>query len=68
MDEAESRDLLDALYSHSLRPEHIYRHKWRVGDTVAWDNRRIMHNAEPYDMERHARHMHRTCIHGDRPF
>jgi taurine dioxygenase len=66
--EAESRDLLETLYAHSLRPEHIYRHKWRVGDTVAWDNRRIMHNAEPYDMERYTRHMHRTCIHGDRPF
>jgi taurine dioxygenase len=68
MDEAESAALLDSLYAHSVRPEHIYRHKWRVGDTVAWDNRRVMHNAQGYDMARYTRHMHRTCIHGDRPF
>jgi taurine dioxygenase len=68
MDETESRDLLDALYAHSVKPDNVYRHEWRVGDTVAWDNRRIMHQAEPYDMDRYTRHMHRTCIHGDRPF
>lgn len=68
MGEAESRDLLDALYAVCLRPEHIYRHKWRVGDTVVWDNRRVMHNAEPYDMARYTRHMHRCSIHGDKPY
>ena len=68
MSEEESRDLLDALFEHSLRPEFIYRHKWRVGDTVVWDNRRVMHNAEPYDMARFTRHMLRSCVHGDRPY
>ncbi|NKB60521.1 MAG: TauD/TfdA family dioxygenase [Alphaproteobacteria bacterium] len=68
MDEAESQGLLDALFEHCLQPQFIYRHKWWVGDTVIWDNRRVMHNAEPYDMGRYTRHMHRTCIHGDRPF
>ncbi len=68
MPEQESRELLDTLFEHCLKPEFIYRHKWRVGDTVIWDNRRVMHNAEPYDMSRYTRHMHRTCIHGDRPF
>jgi alpha-ketoglutarate-dependent taurine dioxygenase len=66
--EAESAALLDTLFAHSLRPEHVYRHKWRIGDTVVWDNRRVMHQAETYDMSRYTRHMHRTCIHGDRPF
>jgi alpha-ketoglutarate-dependent taurine dioxygenase len=67
-EDTESQNILDALFEHSLNPEHIYRHKWRVGDTVIWDNRRVMHNAEPYDMERYTRHMHRSCVHGDRPF
>lgn len=67
MSEAGSRELLDALFEHSLRPEFVYRHKWRARDTVIWDNRRVMHNAEPYDMERFTRHMHRSCVHGDRP-
>lgn len=68
MDQGESRKLLNALFEHSLQPKFIYRHKWQVGDTVVWDNRRVMHNAETYDMERYTRHMHRSCIHGDRPF
>jgi taurine dioxygenase len=68
MDEADSASLLQALYDHSLQPERIYRHRWRTGDTVLWDNRRVMHHAEPYDMARYTRHIHRTSIHGDRPF
>jgi len=68
LDDAESQALLDDLFAHSLRPAHVYRHKWRIGDTVIWDNRRVMHQAETYDMSRYARHMHRTCIHGDRPY
>jgi taurine dioxygenase len=68
MEEAESHKLLDALYEVCLAPEHIYRHQWSVGDTVVWDNRRLMHNAEPYDMARYTRHMHRCSIHGDAPF
>lgn len=68
MDEAESEALLNALYAHCLQPDFIYRHRWRAGDTVLWDNRRVMHRAEPYDMGRYTRHIHRTSIHGDRPF
>jgi taurine dioxygenase len=67
MPDSESQELLQAIFEHSLQPEFIYRHKWRAGDTVVWDNRRVMHNAEPYDMTRYTRHMHRSCIHGDRP-
>ena len=68
MDEAESQDVLDALFEHCLQPKFIYRHQWKAGDTVIWDNRRVMHNAEPYDMDRYTRHMHRSCIHGDKPY
>lgn len=68
MSAADSQALLDQLFDHCLQPKFIYRHKWRVGDTVVWDNRRVMHNAEPYDMARYTRHMHRTSIHGDRPY
>ncbi|MFT6581035.1 MAG: TauD/TfdA dioxygenase family protein [Alphaproteobacteria bacterium] len=64
---SESRARLDELFDHCLQPHLIYRHQWRLGDTVVWDNRRVMHNAEPYDMARYTRHMHRTSIHGDRP-
>jgi alpha-ketoglutarate-dependent taurine dioxygenase len=68
MDEAQSDALLETLFAHCLQPERIYRHKWRGGDTVFWDNRRVMHNAQPYDMNRYTRHLHRISIDGDRPF
>jgi taurine dioxygenase len=45
MTDAESRPLLDMLYAAALRPEHIYRHRWRVDDVVIWDNRVTMHYA-----------------------
>jgi taurine dioxygenase len=64
----ESAELLETLFEYCLRPAHIYRHKWSVGDTVVWDNRQVIHNAEPYDMSLYTRHMHRCSIHGDAPF
>ena len=65
---AQSDALLQDLFAHCLQDRFIYRHQWQVGDTVIWDNRRLMHNAEPYDMQRYTRHMHRTSIIGDKPF
>jgi len=67
MDEAESLALLDKLFAHCLRPENVYRHRWRLRDAVFWDNRAVMHKAETYDMSRYTRHMYRTSIHGDVP-
>jgi taurine dioxygenase len=43
MDEAESSALLNYLTSHMLKPQYIYKHKWRVNDAIIWDNRRFMH-------------------------
>lgn len=66
--EGESRALLDYLAEHSTRYEFVYRHRWRVGDVVLWDNRCTMHRAvADYDMAE-PRHMHRTTIEGDRPY
>ncbi len=62
----ESDVLLKHLFRHSVQPEHIYRHRWRAGDLVMWDNRCTMHRATEYDL-RHARAMHRTTIQGSRP-
>ncbi|TNY08146.1 TauD/TfdA dioxygenase family protein, partial [Escherichia coli] len=41
----ESRALLDELFERSPRPELQYRHAWRDGDMVFWDNRSVMHLA-----------------------
>jgi taurine dioxygenase len=59
----ESDALLDALWAHIDRPELRYRHKWRVGDLLVWDNRSTMHRRDPFDAAAR-RVMHRTQIKG----
>lgn len=39
----ESAALLDVCFAHAERPEHVYRHVWREGDLVLWDNRCTQH-------------------------
>lgn len=41
----ESQALLEHLYAHTARDEFVYRHKWRVGDVLMWDNYSTVHNA-----------------------
>ncbi len=68
MDEAEAKPLLKELYEHAIRPQFVYAHKWRQFDVVFWDNRCVLHQAQPYDAAKHVRYMHRTTVKGDRPF
>jgi taurine dioxygenase len=64
MTQAESAGLLQFLYAHSTRPEFVYRHNWRVGDLVMWDNRCTLHLApRDYDPDQ-VRHMCRTTLKG----
>jgi alpha-ketoglutarate-dependent 2,4-dichlorophenoxyacetate dioxygenase len=41
--------LLRELIEHATQPEFVYRHRWRVGDLVIWDNRCTMHRGRPFD-------------------
>ena len=41
----ESDDLIDELAGTMIQPDGEYRHKWRVGDIVIWDNRCSYHRA-----------------------
>lgn len=41
--QAESDELLDALFAHLYRPEVILGHHWRTGDLVIWDNQLVQH-------------------------
>ncbi|MGC5015433.1 TauD/TfdA dioxygenase family protein [Streptosporangium sp. DT93] len=65
--EAESRAILDLLYAHLTKPEHIVRHRWSVGDVAMWDNRSTSHYANR-DYGTARRVMHRITLRGDRPF
>jgi taurine dioxygenase len=58
--------LIDALYQHATQPKYEYRHQWRVGDMVIWDNRSVMHQANAdYDPEEF-RYLYRVMLKGDK--
>jgi alpha-ketoglutarate-dependent taurine dioxygenase len=63
---SEGRALLDDLLDRATTPDRVYRHEWRVGDVVIWDNRGVLHRALPYDPAS-PRDMHRTTFAGDEP-
>jgi alpha-ketoglutarate-dependent 2,4-dichlorophenoxyacetate dioxygenase len=56
----EGRLLLRDLIEHATRPQFVYRHQWRVGDLVIWDNRATMHRGRPYDDASHRRELRRV--------
>jgi alpha-ketoglutarate-dependent taurine dioxygenase len=64
--EAESRAVLDLLYAHLTKPEHVVRHRWRPGDVAMWDNRSTSHYANR-DYGTARRVMHRITLRGDIP-
>lgn len=65
MTEEESEGLLKFLFRHSVRPEFTFRHRWRKGDVVMWDNRCSMHLA-PKDFDgSEVRQMFRTTLKGE---
>jgi alpha-ketoglutarate-dependent taurine dioxygenase len=67
MDLREGWALLTRLRDWATQPQFVYRHEWRVGDLVIWDNTGTMHRALPYALDS-GRLMHRTKLHGEEPF
>lgn len=64
MSEEESAAILEFLFAHQTRIEFTYRHAWRRGDIVMWDNRCTLHMAVPDNDHLQARVMHRTTLTG----
>ena len=56
----EGRLLLRDLMEHATQRENVYRHGWRVGDLVIWDNRATMHRARPFDDAQYRRELRRV--------
>jgi len=56
----EGRLLLRDLTEHATQPQFVYRHMWRVGDLVIWDNRATMHRGRPFDDASHRRELRRV--------
>jgi len=64
-DEAEA--LITALADHIVKPAFVYRHQWRPGDLLMWDNCTVQHRAvQDYDLPQR-RLMHRTTMGGSAP-
>lgn len=62
----EADAVLGFLFKHMIQDQFVYRHRWRAGMVLMWDNRCTMHLAEGgYDG--HLRLMHRTTVAGDTP-
>jgi alpha-ketoglutarate-dependent 2,4-dichlorophenoxyacetate dioxygenase len=59
----EARVFLRDLIEHATQPRFVYRHMWRAGDLVMWDNRTTMHRARKFDRNE-IRDVRRTTLAG----
>ena len=67
MPEKEALTLLADLLEHATQPQYQYRHQWRPGDLVMWDNRSLLHKANgDYEMNQ-LRYLYRIMLQGDVP-
>lgn len=67
MQDDEALDLVAELMAHATQKKYEYRHQWRYGDMVMWDNRSVMHKANPdYDMNER-RYLYRLMLKGEAP-
>ena len=67
MEDQTALALIDKLMQHATQNKYEYRHKWRHGNWVLWDNRSVMHQANPdYDM-RERRYLYRLLLKGETP-
>jgi len=61
---AEGRELLSMLCRHTTKPEFVYRHRWRIGDLLMWDNVATQHIAEFDYALPQRRYLMRTTLEG----
>ncbi len=67
MEDAAALALIEELMAHATQPKYEYRHQWRSGDMVIWDNRSVMHQANlDYDMNER-RYLYRLMLKGAVP-
>ena len=63
----EDQALHKELARHFSEARLCYKHRWRAGDLVMWDNRSPLHRAVAFDVARYRRVMRRTTVAGDGP-
>jgi alpha-ketoglutarate-dependent taurine dioxygenase len=68
MPNPEGLELIDELVAFMTQDRFVYRHKWKVGDLLMWDNRCTLHTGTLYDDTKYFRTMYRMWVAGDRPY
>ena len=63
---SDSQELLQHLLTHTTQDKYVYRHKWKMGDVVIWDNTGTMHRVRPFDLSS-GRKLHRFAVEGTEP-
>lgn len=53
--------LLSDLLEHATQRQFVYRHEWKPGDLVMWDNRAVLHRGRRYDLAQR-RDMRRSTV------
>jgi taurine dioxygenase len=67
MEDGEALALVAQLMTHAIQKKYEYRHQWHPGDMVIWDNRSVIHKANPdYDMSER-RYLYRLMLKGEAP-
>ncbi|RVV97019.1 TauD/TfdA family dioxygenase [Mesobaculum littorinae] len=61
----EGRMILLDLLEHATAPRFVYRHTWKEGDTLIWDNRQTLHRGRHFDLDE-PRELRRTTTLDDR--
>ena len=64
MTDDDAQAMLDELIAWACQPPRVFTHNWTVGDIVMWDNRCVLHRAQPWDMHE-PRIMWHTRVAGD---
>ena len=67
MDYSKGRNFIERLNKLATKTKFIYKHKYKEGDVLVWDNRRLLHKGTKYDTANVKRVMRRTTIIGEAP-
>jgi alpha-ketoglutarate-dependent 2,4-dichlorophenoxyacetate dioxygenase len=63
----ESRLLVSDLVEHATQRQFVYRHEWRPGDLVIWDNRCVIHRGRRHDPTQRRELRRSTTLDADAP-
>ena len=67
MADEEALNLVSELMEHAIQKKYEYLHQWHYGDFVIWDNRSVIHKANPdYNMSER-RYLYRLMLKGVKP-